>query len=242
MKYIFVRQVKSGSTSLTTYLNRAFGKNRCFQGNADPYMESLSDPFNYLNLLMDIERLRMVQGHLYLAPDWELDDRYRVISVIRHPVERLVSFFYYNRGKSARQYRPIPKDMSLLEFAQNIDGMWPHLKSDQIRRLSPTLDMEQIRRAMKSGKLIYCTTDLLDKFPAVLRDEIPLQDVEPYPTLHDALPDMMPDENRQSYPEPLAPELLELENHLTREMELFYYVRNEFIKKHLEVTVTNDIA
>jgi hypothetical protein len=239
MKYIFVRQIKSGSTSLTTYLNRAFGNKRCFQGNSSPFMEEQVNNFDYMDLLCDIERLRMIQGHLFLPPDFELDDRYRVISVIRHPVDRLISWYYYNKGKASRGYRPV--DCSLIDFARELDGWYPHLKVDQLRRLSATLSMSQIQRALKSGQLIACTTDQLNDLYVVLRSEIPACDTD-YHCVTEAFPPMMPTENRGHYdPAPLEVRQL-LEKHLDREFLLYHTVKEHFKTQHIEAKVHHDFS
>lgn len=121
MKLCFVHIPKTGGTSLKNYLDQFFDKNEIY-----PY-----DQINELHQATaeQLRKYNFIRGHIhgYEAKKLLLND-YQYITVIRHPVERVISNYLFHRNEddsvlydenqmpARREYIRLAKELSLKEF------------------------------------------------------------------------------------------------------------------------------
>lgn len=144
---IFFRMPKTGGNTMDGVLEHCF-PNEYFHGHVGPADSALlvrptariADKFNQLPLEQQ-ERVRCFIGiHVSLDVDRIFQKPSKFFTIVRQPVDRVISNFYHNRTEPHLPSYPFIKDMSLEDYLDSRIG----LDSDnhQVRLLSgcPELD------------------------------------------------------------------------------------------------------
>lgn len=144
---IFLHIPKAAGSTLHPVLERHYNK-RTYQ------TISLPEQLEAFKHLPETERHRicLLKGHMPFGMHSYLAGHSRYITLLRHPVERIVSHYYYDkRNPDHYLYPHIARGMSLLDFASA--GLSGELHNGQVRLLSGH-DQD-----IPCGE---CTRDLLD--------------------------------------------------------------------------------
>lgn len=81
-------------------------------------------------------RLRLVSGHMLYGVHTFLSQSYEYMAVLRNPLERVISYYYYvKRTPEHQHYKEVmTRELSLEEFVTG--GLTVEMKNDQTRRLA----------------------------------------------------------------------------------------------------------
>lgn len=135
-KLLFIHVAKCGGVSITKslrykYLLSYTGLNSgaslmAAVDAADPYEDYYQSVLTYRDLLLKYfmnTRSRFISGH-FAYNDW-IDDylnKFIVMTVLREPIERFVSSYYYNKNKNENS--PWKVNCSLSEFCETKQGIF----------------------------------------------------------------------------------------------------------------------
>jgi len=127
-RFFFVHMLKTGGVSLYMRLQREFGEEAVYPAESDGDPEQVM-PQLFPNLLVDRWRvrrdeIRVVTGHFPLCTRELLDAEFATFTVLRHPVERTLSYLRHHRdrtpGESERPLEAIYEDPERFEpFIEN---------------------------------------------------------------------------------------------------------------------------
>lgn len=121
MKLCFVHIPKTGGTSLKNYLDQFFDKKEICPYDQITQLHNMTSD--------ELRKYNFIRGHIhgYHARKM-LQNDYYYITVIRHPVERVISNYFFHRNEddsvlndesqmpSRREYIRLAKELSLKEF------------------------------------------------------------------------------------------------------------------------------
>lgn len=121
-------------------------------------------------LAMDAEKLRkhrMISGHFSLALFLRqpIGD-YQVITVLRSPVDRQLSAYFYMKTETKHPRNEAMKDVSLTAYLESLEER--KLRNPQCAALTGAGTYEAARKAIDSGRLLAAPMDYLAEFCAEL--------------------------------------------------------------------------
>jgi len=136
-----------------------------------------------------LKRIRYFSGHLPLGVDALFDRPAKYITVLRHPVERVISLFYFNsqydnryardgRAITFEEYVESRRDINLHDYqvrilsgAPELDAPAPALPSDEVlpRRAVEKRHLEQAKRNIEERFLAAAPVDQLMDLALMLR-------------------------------------------------------------------------
>ncbi len=126
---LFLHLPKTAGTTVGYFLDRQFRPEQVFTSyRADPWCE-----FTRLSPGTR-DRLRVVMGHLEFGVHEWFDRPSSYVTLLRHPVDRLVSYYYYARRHPTQYLHPFLMQRSLEEFATSAVSV--ELDNAQVRCLS----------------------------------------------------------------------------------------------------------
>ena len=111
-KIVFDHLAKSAGTSARSFFAGAVGKDR------------ISRPLvgYVLNHIPLFEQFDVLQGHFYGRVLYRIHPELKYVTMLRHPVERFLSYYYYARSFPAEHpHKELAKQLTLDEFVKNKD-------------------------------------------------------------------------------------------------------------------------
>ncbi len=150
---------KTGGTSLNSMVQHGFRNDEVFDttsGGNELYSGLSLANYEYCRRRLatyapdDLRRIRYVSGHLPMGLHRAFDRPGKYFTVIRHPVDRVISQFFFN----IQENKPYLKDGSLLTLEEYVESRYDiYLCDYQVRVVSgcPELDTKSRRRSMQSS-------------------------------------------------------------------------------------------
>jgi Sulfotransferase family len=152
---IHLHIAKTGGTTLSSMVKHAFGSDQAFETiSKDHQVYSGMDLLTYASCERmlrdsDLARLRYFTGHVPMGVDRIFNRPAKYIAVVRHPVERLLSYFYF-RIQSRDPYLRNGKPIAFEDYVES--GGDIIFNNYQVRVISGSPDLDAPAGA--SGALI----------------------------------------------------------------------------------------
>jgi hypothetical protein len=118
-RVIFDHLPKCGGSTLNKYLEIHYRESRIFRINGNNPMKSIDD-FKALSSAKK-NKYKLIKGHLANRLFPELDERFIRVTMLREPIERIVSHYYYAKRNSNHYLNEfiLKNDISLKEYVQS---------------------------------------------------------------------------------------------------------------------------
>jgi hypothetical protein len=111
---IFLHLPRTAGSTLARIIERRYPQDGVLHLNESDFGEELAGiPPDQKN------RLRVVMGHFYFGAHSFLDQPAHYITLIRDPVERTISHYYYARRSPSHHFHDTARQLSLLEFVHH---------------------------------------------------------------------------------------------------------------------------
>ena len=145
---IFLHLLKTGGTSLFRLLRQQYREEVTFH-----YSQKPEKTLDYFDKLPQEKRdqLKFLHGHLHFGFHKRLRQPSRYITMLRKPVNRVVSQYYFLHQNPNRYLPEKERCKTLREY---LELSWLELDNDQTRRIAG-----DVSHSFKFGE---CTSDLLD--------------------------------------------------------------------------------
>jgi len=166
---------KTGGTSLINLFKEVFGPEKCFRhrardqktGKISPSIDSLSDE--------DLISKRFFAGHFtFSAADRlrTLGKRVLHLTIVRDPVDRLVSDYYFNLEQGRADLREKAQSMSLDDYVLDklADRKSRMVNNGQCSFIADQRDFESARDRIQSDFLCACEISQLNDMQVLLAD------------------------------------------------------------------------
>jgi hypothetical protein len=144
---IFFHIGKTGGMTLRNILDRNFPEEERFNGTVGETRSALGvRPFaaiaaSYRELPEERRRaIRMAGGHVPMGIHTLFDRPARYLTLLRDPVDRVVSSFYYLRGIASLPFHPAIKDFEIDEYIESRLGLDPF--DYQVRVVSGAAELD----------------------------------------------------------------------------------------------------
>lgn len=174
--HIFFNHIpKTGGTSLFELFADAYGPEKCFRhsnrdgktGKHSPPIASLSDE--------QLVGYRFIGGHIPFSAAGRLKALGRKVyhvTVLRDPVERIVSDYHFNRERGAADLKAKALEMSLDDYVKFklADQNSRLVHNGQCWFISDSREFQQSARNIDEHFLFACTIDQLDQMQFALAD------------------------------------------------------------------------
>ena len=109
IRTVFLHLPKTGGTTLATYLRAA---------HSSSYQV---DRWHDLDLTKGVNS-ELLHGHLMFDQIYELSSKCFLITVLRHPVERAISFYHHVKRSSDHPNYQLARELTFDEFVQRGAG------------------------------------------------------------------------------------------------------------------------
>jgi hypothetical protein len=167
---LFLHIPKSAGTTVHNFLNLQFGPEKVFIMNWQGNPEALHDYQKLTPAARD--QLRAVTGHLQFGTHEHLGRPSTYITLLREPIDRLVSFYYYALEYPETYIHSVAKKMTLHEFmASNasveLDNLQIRLLVGKMSAPIGTLtsaDAQQAKQNLRSHFAVAGVQDDVDGF------------------------------------------------------------------------------
>lgn len=173
--YILFNHIpKTGGTSLIDLFKGVFGEDKCFRhrgrsartGKTNPAIASLSDE--------ELLSYRFIAGHFAFSAGDRLKKLGRKvfhITVVRDPVERLVSDYYFNQQQGRPDLREKALSMSIDAYAVEklTDPESKMVNNGQCWFVCDSRSFAPAARNIDDKFLVACTNNQLDEMQGMLR-------------------------------------------------------------------------
>ncbi len=129
---IFLHIPKTAGTTLETVLARQYRSRETFYVNGA--QDVREERYRQLHE-SERARIRLIKGHMFFGIHAHVPNAYTYITVLRNPIDRVISHYYYVRSKPSHPFYQIvhERNMSLHDYVTS--GMSPELENNQVRTL-----------------------------------------------------------------------------------------------------------
>jgi len=235
---IFNHIPKTGGTSLLHFFQDIFGPDHCFRHRArdsktDKYSPAIKDVPHE-----DRQKLRFVAGHFDYGNHRLFDAPCKYLSVLRDPVDRLISDYNYNRKAGRADLKEIASSMSLAEyFRYKMDQPKSRLTySAQVEFMTRRQTAQEAKSVIRNRYLACCVLDQLNDLQRLLARLYDRPDLAPLTINKSQKPRAKP-----NIPEDL---IAELKERCAEDYLLMDWVRARFENRYtkLETPIPDKIA
>jgi hypothetical protein len=177
---IFNHIPKVGGTSIYYLFLTIWGTEKCFRHKArHPTTNTFSPSITNLPA-EERQNLRFVMGHFCYGNHRLFPQPAYYIGVIRHPLQRLISDYFYNRERGQPKLSEKALNMTFEEYAvDKLENPKSQMTSNaQIRLLTGESNLDAARRVLNEEYLLACTTPQLDEFQIILQRFLNVTDVQ----------------------------------------------------------------
>lgn len=198
---IFNHIPKAGGTSLIRFFESLFGSDLCFRHRT---RNSKTDQYSPAITSLSADSLntyRFFAGHFEYGNHRLLTSDYLYIGVVRDPMERIVSDYYFNKARGRQDLREMANRMDVNDYIKSkLSNPKSNMgTSSQIKMLTGTRDLDEAFRVIDDEYLVACTNNQLDRCQMMLADAYARDDLRPAranvrvertsPTIEDGLVD-----------------------------------------------------
>lgn len=225
---IFNHVPKVGGTSLIRFFEEIYGKDKCFRHRArNSKDDSYSKSVQALSQL-EIAQLNLIAGQFEYGNHKLVSDRnVKYIGVVRDPMDRIVSDYFFNKKHGRADRKAMTNELSLEEYilkkASNPKSKL--VASYQIQYLTGQSDIDRAKEIVDSQYLVACNTLQLNKCQQLLCKYFERPDLTPVFT----------NKSSKKVDLDLSNETIELVNDkCSLDREFISYVEAKFEKLHLD--------
>jgi hypothetical protein len=175
---IFNHIPKVGGTSIYYLCLSIFESDQCFRHmRRNPTTNTMSRPIQKLSAQEKV-RLRFVMGHFAYGHHRLFKQNTLYIGVVRHPFQRLMSDYYYNRERGRPDLKQRARHLTFEEYALDklADSKSQMTSNAQIRLLTGKDDLDAAWRVIEDDYLLVCSTPQLNEFQIVLQRYFGIED------------------------------------------------------------------
>lgn len=156
---IFLHLPRTAGTSFQRVAENFLGKSRILA----IYGSDIESPKEVIRHA-DLTRIKLIRGHfsygVHEALPSEYANRFKYFTIVRHPVDRVVSLYNYIRRSRPHSFHTVVKDMSLLDFVTS--GVSVEVDNGQVRQLAGIAPLPQTPYAETMPPFDCCNYGLLD--------------------------------------------------------------------------------
>jgi len=178
---IFNHIPKVGGTSLIRFFEDLFGPERCFRhktrdGKTNTYSPAIEDISD-----AELAKYRFIAGHFGFGHHTRIDGPVLHIGVVRRPVERIISHYYFNKQQGREDLKKEANSKTLDEYVRfRLNAKRNDLvRSAQYRLLTGQEDPKKARGVVKYHYLAACTTQQLNEMQTLLAQLFKRPDLSP---------------------------------------------------------------
>jgi hypothetical protein len=162
---IFNHIPKAGGTSLIRFFEELYGNEYCYRHSArDPRTNTHTPPIDKL-APSERNKLKFLAGHFKYGKHKLFQKPYKYICVLRDPLERVVSDYYFNRESGRPDLQKIAMNHSLEEYiVMKMENPKSEMgRSAQIEYICGSQDLEVAMKILEQEYLLACTTTQLNE-------------------------------------------------------------------------------
>ena len=167
---IFNHIPKVGGTSIINFFNQLYGEDKCFRHKTRiPGTDKFTSPIGKLEESKKAY-LRFTAGHF---KEIGVDELFKkpsfYIGVVRDPVDRFTSDYYYNRRDGSPKLKEITNNLNINEYLQSkLKQKSNFLNNAQMLMLTGETELEKAKQVIENKYLLCCGTKQLDRFIELL--------------------------------------------------------------------------
>ena len=170
---IFNHVPKAGGTSLINFFKELYGADKCYRHRGrNPSDDSYSPALETISA-EDREKLRFTAGHMAHGKHTLFPGRpYLYLGVVRDPIDRIISDYYYNRTAGRPDLKELTNKLSLSEYLKHkIDsGKSDLVRSSQILKVTGEKDLKKAKAVLEDEFFICCTIKQLNRAQSLMAD------------------------------------------------------------------------